>query len=335
MTRRKDGLWQEAVTIQGKRRYFYGKTKSEVNKKIAAYQEETEKGALFDVVADEWWEQHEPTLAYNTTKQYKPALGRVKTYFAGKYIRTIKPSDVNIFVRSFVHETHAADKTARTQLMVCNLIFKYAVANGYLENNVARDLTVPKGLKKASRSVPSEADIAKIKQSLDAPFGAFAYWLLYTGLRKGELLALTWEDVDMDEHTIVVRKSLYHENNKAKLKKPKTSAGMRVVPILNKLYSTIKPKKSGIVFPGKNGYMTEMEYQRNWSAYVAETGVTCTAHQLRHAYATMLFENDIAVKDAQRLLGHAQASTTQDVYTDIRKAREKLINRKLLDADVM
>ena len=68
MVKRSDGRWQEVVTINGKRKYFYGKNKSEVMAKIRAYKETASNAANFDVVADEWWEEHEPTLAYNTAK---------------------------------------------------------------------------------------------------------------------------------------------------------------------------------------------------------------------------------------------------------------------------
>ncbi|MDY4190917.1 MAG: tyrosine-type recombinase/integrase [Oscillospiraceae bacterium] len=57
-------------------------------------------------------------------------------------------------------------------------------------------------------------------------------------------------------------------------------------------------------------------------------------HQLRHAYATMLFENGIAEADAQELLGHAQISTTMDIYTHIREGRKKQIRDKLLNVDI-
>ena len=77
-----------------------------------------------------------------------------------------------------------------------------------------------------------------------------------------------------------------------------------------------------------------MEFKRLWYAYAKESGVTCNRHQIRHAYSTMLYENKIDIKDAQRLLGHAYASTTQDVYTHIRNKREESVNKALLAADL-
>lgn len=245
MTRRKDGLWQQQMTVmengRKKQKCFYGKTKAEVLRKIANYKENLEAGELFGKVACEWWEQHEPTLAYNSTKPYKPAIQRAIDYFGDTPISQIRPSHINLFLHKFIAENHPADKTVRTQLMVSNLIFRYAVQAGYLESNPARDLTAPKNLPKSTRPAASDEDIRRVKISTDCTFGMFAYWLMYTGCRRGELLALTWEDVDINARTITINKSMYHVNNRPQIKRPKTKNSVRVLPLLDKLVEKITP----------------------------------------------------------------------------------------------
>lgn len=337
MFKRKDGLWQEQIKLKGsnKYRYFYGRTKAEVLRKIAEYKENNEKGPLFPAVADEWWEQHQKEIAYNTKKPYIPAIKRANEYFADAYIREIKPPDIYQFLKSFIAENHAAQKTAHTQLGVINMICKYAVVCGYVESNPARDIVLPKNLKKTKRELPDDKNIRRIKQSTDCTFGMFAYWVMYTGCRKGELLALTWDDVDIKNRNIHISKSLYHENNRPVVKKPKSDAGDRFVPLLDALYEKITPG-TGLVFQNCDGsHITETQYQRLWQMYRNESGVDCTAHQLRHLFTTMLYEADIAAKDASRILGHADAKITIDTYTHIRKAREKSINDSLLHVDIM
>ncbi len=69
-----------------------------------------------------------------------------------------------------------------------------------------------------------------------------------------------------------------------------------------------------------------------WIRWQKKTGLSLTAHQLRHGYATILFEGDIQPKDMQSYLGHAQLSTTMDIYTHIRNAHKAATDKKVADA---
>lgn len=339
MTKRKDGRWQESITVEErgrpKRIFFYGHSKAEVLRKIAAYRDAQKNGRTFREVAEEWWAEAEPGLAANTLRGYRPAKERAIDHFGDSYIRSIKPPDISKFIRGFVKTYNAADKTARTQLMMVNLICKYAVANGDLDENPARDISVPKGLKKESRLMPSDDDIKRVKGSYGCTFGMFAYFCLYTGLRRGELLALTWEDIDADGGVIAVSKSVYQDANTPHLKRPKTERGNRTVPLLNRLRERLTPSH-GLVFPDPKtgGLMTEMHFQLLWEKYRAESGVGCTPHQLRHAFATLLYEADVGEKDAQEILGHAQISTTRDIYTHIREQHRQKVYTNLRTMDI-
>ncbi len=334
MTLRKDGRWQEVVTINGRRYYFYGKTKSEIIRKIRDFNEKKEKGMKVSEVADEWWEIYEPTIEYNSKRCIRPAYKRIIEQFGEQFIREITASDINNFILKFSF-THA-DKTCRTQLMVFNHIFRYAAVNGYIDGNIARDVTVPNGLPKEKRHMPTSEEIQRVKQSYHLPMGMFALFALYTGCRRGELLALEWSDIDIKNRTISITKSLYHEGNVPKIKKPKTETSIGTLPILNALYDKISPKKSGIVFsdPSTGTYITNKRFTTLWKKYQTQAGVSCTPHQLRHAYATMLFEAGIPPEEAQVLLRHAQISTTMDVYTDIRDGKRRNIFQKVYNIDI-
>ena len=340
MVRRKDGRWQEQITVNGKQKYFYGKTKAEVLRKIADWKtEEAERrktGESFRKIADEWWEHARDELAAGTQRTYIPAFNRAQARFGALPIRSITPAEISAFLRSAIRENNMADKTARTQLMVCNLIFRYAVQAGAVDSNPARDLEVPRNLKKTRRDIASDDDIKRVKEGYDAPFGAFAYWALYTGLRRNELLALTWDDVDIPNRTIHVTKSCFRDNDgKVKAKAPKTASGVRDVPIPDRLAEKITPGK-GLVFPGEKGYISHGVFKNLWKHYADATGVTCTPHQLRHAYATMLYEagDKVSMEDAQYLLGHANLQTTADIYTHIRDVKAEKIKAAMMDIDI-
>ena len=119
--------------------------------------------------------------------------------------------------------------------------------------------------------------------SIDKPFGLFAYLVLYTGLRKGEALALTYMDITNGE--IMINKSVYYEGMQPKIKWPKTQAGTRKVPILTPLADVLPEQKTGPVFPNASGaLMTDSEYKAEWKKYIVATGISCTPHQLRHPY---------------------------------------------------
>lgn len=333
MTRRKDGLWQEVIKINGKTKYFYGKTKAEVLRKIRDFEERQERGRLFSDVADEWWEEHESKIEWNTAKSYRPAKNRAIDEFGDRPIKDITPPEINRYIKNFSRTR--ADKTTRTQLLIFNLIFKYAVEVGDVLFNPVRDLSVPDGLPKEKITSPSQEDIEKVKISTDCTFGMFAYWAMYTGMRRGELLALEWKDVDIENRTIQINKSLYYEGNKPCVKLPKTKASLGSVPILDALLNKIQPLKKGIVFPNHNGeYMTGSQFDDYWEAYRKEAKITATPHQFRHAYATMLFEAGVPPEEMQILLRHSQLSTTMDIYTDIRDKKQRQVFEKVYSVDI-
>lgn len=332
MLKRKYGLWQDQITTKsGKRKYFYGRTKQEVNRKMREFREEQEAGKRFDDVVNEWWEEHEKTITPNTAQGYRAAVSRAKLRFGKQDIASIKPPDINKFIKDFVRQEHVARKTATNQLLICNLIFKYAVAQGYVEANPARDLTVPRGLAHNPRELPTDEEIRAIEANTDHPFGMFALWILYTGCRRGELLGLKWEDVDLEARTVSIKRSVYWISTTPLTKAPKSKAGVRTVALPDALYKHLKPGKGWIFPDDRTGkLMTHGRFQTLWYHYIEDIGVSVTPHQLRHAYATMLYDCGIGIKDAQALLGHAYASTTQDIYTHVREEREKEINSKLL-----
>lgn len=329
MKKRKDGYYRITKTVNGQTHYFYGKTRAEALRKCDAFKERKDS-LYFKDVAEEWWE-NSSSLAYNTKRGYYPSYKRAVDEFGDMKVTEITPSDLSQYIRTLAQLKYS-DKTVRTQLGVINMIFKYAINDmGADINNPARDLRIPRGLKKKKVTLPSDEDIQKVKESVTEEFGLFAYMLMYTGMRRGELLALRWEDIQ--DGFINIDKSIYYVGNTPKVKRPKTERSVRKVPVLDRLSPKLIGKK-GVIFNHLGKYMPYHVFLRNWGNYCKTTGIKCTPHQLRHCFATMLYESDISPKDAQYLLGHAQLSTTMDIYTDIRKQREKVIAENIKSIDI-
>lgn len=327
--KRSDGLYQKQITItvkgQKKQKAFYAKTIPELERKVREYRQEEEmSGITFSQAADEWWEQHEKTLSHNSLHGYVKAIAEAKTEFGKKNIEKITAMDVNSYLLKLKSKKFGY-KTVCTRFQIIRQVFAYAVLCGYVPVNVALSVSVPRGLPQKHREMASDDDIKRIKES-DSLMAKLA---LYTGCRRGELLALRYEDIDREEKTILISKSVYFESNQPHIKEPKTKAGVRMIPLLEPLEEILPKKKIGYIL-NQNGEMltyTAMRYL--WEKECKRIGINCSLHQLRHAYATRLYDLEIDVKSAQQIMGHADIATTQKIYTHLSEERKQQAYEKL------
>lgn len=327
MKKRKDGRYLKVITVNGKRLYFYStedtekKAEKDINRQILEYTQKEEKGKLFSEVADEWEENHCSKLEYNTSRRYKTLLKHAKEDFEGKYIKEIQPIDIERHVEYFAMKNYAT-KTIKDQLSVVRLVFKYAYVKGYILTDPTRYTTPPKGKASTPREALTDDEIEVVKNSINCTFGLCAYFLMYTGLRKGEALALQYKDIDFENKEIHVTKSVYHDGNKPYIKSTKTQSGIRTVILPDLLADKLSQgKPEDYIFSDGPTPLSNSAFQCRWAKYCEETGLSITAHQLRHTYATILFEADIDAKDAQQLMGHSDIAVTRNIYTHIRSKR--------------
>lgn len=323
MKKRKDGRYRKAITDPrtGKRIYFYGATEREVNKKILEYEAKAERGRLFSEVAEEWWEDKLETMTSGTKRGYNAAYMRAVARFGNIPCKDIKPKDVELYLRSLAKQGYTT-KSIRNDKLILNLILDIAVVEGDIVYNPCISITIPKGKASTPRTAASERDEEVIKNTSD--LWLFPFLALMTGMRKGECLALQWGDVDFEQRLISVSKSVEHIGSRAHIKDTKTENGHRSIVLLPPLREALlkhpRKRKTDFILSEDGGKtpLSAKQYNRLLKAYKEQTGITCTAHQLRHSFATLCFEAGLPDKVVQHMIGHANISTTKDIYTDLR-----------------
>lgn len=157
---------------------------------------------------------------------------------------------------------------------------------------------------------------------------------LYTGMRRGEILALRWEDIDFSDNLIYVRHGVTFSNNRPVLGMPKSKAGIRSVPLKPELKEVLQscPEKSGFVIQNTHAAdtpITETTYRRMWARINRKIDMHgATMHCLRHTYAT-LTEAHTDTVTLMSVLGHTDPKTTKR-YTHV--VSENV--RKLVSCDI-
>lgn len=358
MYQRKDKLWQDQLPVPGTKRYkyFYGKTKSEVKAKMAAWKAEQDKPMLFKDAADAWDTRHSGKVTHNAHDVYVAPLRRANDYFADIPIAEITPDQIQAFIQHIADQGFSK-RSVQIHKNMLNMIFNHAIVQpgSLVRFNPCNSVSIPSGLPQVERKPPTDKQLELVSPNAESEMGLFAFFLLYTGLRRGELLALRWEDIDRKNKLIHVRREVIYESNQPTIvDRAKTPAGVRKVELLDKLEAQLPEGKKGLVFGGDTP-LTKTQMRKNWLAFCKEIGEVeiteekhysksnnrtyikhsykpkMTPHQFRHAYASMLDDAEIDDNTAKSLLGHKSIVTTKNVYTKLREAKRQRSTKKLND----
>ena len=352
-TLRKDGRYQGSYTDETGRHFVYDRDPERMWHKLNDPKEE--KPLLFRDIAGAWYDKMWDSIKDGTKYCYAANYKRAVDRFGERTAADLSAYDIQTHLESLKAQGYAASSIAK-QKIVYSLIYKNAIIDPAfgkgIRYNPASNVQIPSGVPKAkTREAPEDEIVKAIQQKADtAYFGYFALFLICTGFRRGEALAVQWKDIDMDTGTITCDSSISHRNGTAD-STPKTENGYRSVPILPPILPAIqKPdgaKLTDYVFHGETPSkpLSLATYDRRWLHYCKDMGFvtdspeeriskqgkryvvhhykpTLTAHVLRHGYATILFEADVDVYTAKRLLGHADISTTMAIYTHLRQKKE-------------
>lgn len=328
MYQRPDGLFEKSMQLDGKRVTFRGKTEKDVIQKVAEYQGAKEKGVLFSTLAEEWKAEAWDRIAHNSKSGYSAAYNRIIERFGEAAVTDIDGDGVKDFFKDLGHKGYA-QKTVATHKIVLNQIMDLAVGKSGVLFNPVSNVKLPRNLPKTKRLLPSDEDTQKIIDSVDSEFGLFPFFVMYSGCRLGEALGITGADILRNKKELDINKSVYWVGTTPHIKEPKTEAGNRVPPLPDVLINKLPEIANEQYLFGGDSPLKKHQYEKMWAAYRKATGITATPHQIRHAYATILYEAGVNVKDAQYFLGHSNIAMTMDIYTHISKRKKSKSAKQL------
>lgn len=340
--RRPDGLYETIKTINGKRVAFRGKTCAEVDRKLLEFAEVEEMGRPFEAVIDEWYASIQKSVSEATLRVYSVSLKRLKAKFGAMRMREVRPIDIQRYIHEFERRGYAA-QTVSIEISVLKAVFAYAVLCGDCEINPVREVKKSRRLPRQKRSALTEEQERRVERYRGEHW-LLGLMLLYTGCRRGELLALTWQDIDREAGVIHVNKKLNytgrarpHVDHFLKNRNAENNNGdERNVPLLAPLAAALPRNRIGKIFTNDDGeYLSSHEFNSVWRDFCRGVGFVelrqdeegkeveafpITPHCFRHSFATLCYEAGVDPKTAAAYLGDTEA-ITQRIYTELRNGK--------------
>ena len=374
-SRRADGLVAVSVYIgkvEGKKKYktFYGKTQKEANAKAEEFRSSIGKAEnkpddiSFRFWADSWCSAREAETSEEQagTSRSKIAMFVNWLPFENRWkaeeekavcLGDMPIDQIKLYQLQAVLDALArcnpftgkpsAKRTLNDYLKAVQAVFEYAVFNQVITFDPTPRLTVSKTAPKSERRALSKEErerICEFEHNAQLP----AMLMTFAGLRRGEVTALLWSDIDFENKCISISKSYNFKTNR--IKPPKSEAGNRTVPMPDILCNYLQEyrKNAGkgkmlVMLSARGKPMTESAWKRMLESYLTQLNYTYgifkdkkhinspeklpmviepfTWHCLRHTYATILYESGVDAVTAKDLLGHSDIKTTLGIYTHL------------------
>lgn len=338
-TKRKDGRYQLSVVItdpltgEKKRHYAYGYTEEEARRELERIKRNDGDVSLsaikFSRWAQEWLKIKKSEVSESSYWQYKRVIER---YFTAKLndmqMRRITPA----IVRNLIYGIQGR-KMKNLSFVLLNNIFEQAVKEDIIQRNPCMAVTAPR------YTLPEKAiitpDMLKlILRNLDDQMQRMFYLAYLTGLRRGELIALEWGDIDLKNKSMHISRSVKLVNSKYMIGKTKTASSVRTLLLSRLEIDVLKEQmdfqrafcdRMGYRFSERNFVFTSIRRYPNFISpnFISTKFVQIkqkehlhgiSFHSFRHTHATMLLEAGIPIKAVQERLGHSSVSTTLSIY---------------------
>src|SRR5215204_2689140 len=329
--RRKDGKWTTQYTVytgEGrKRKTLYGKTRSEVAAKLAKAISDREGGLVFDAgtlklgdYLDRWlansvkgtvrqrtWERYEQIARVHI----KPALGRLK-------LKSLTPAHVRSLYREKL-DAGLAPRTVQYVHTTLHKALKDAVSDGLVPRNPTEGIKAPRPKKKEVNALSPDQAHAFLSAARGDRFEALYVVAVHCGLRKGELLGLRWDDVDLEAGTLAVRRTLSETKIGHVFEVPKNGKGRNIKLTVGAKNVLKRHRKAqleermrlarlredhGLVFPNQVGKTMNARNltARSFKPILERAGLprSVRLHDLRHTCATILLKAGQSISSSSR-----------------------------------
>ena len=227
-------------------------------------------------------------------------------------------------------------KSVRNALLVLRPALERAFDLHLIQENPAARVVLPKRTR-FKPTIYADEDIQKL---LTVAHGTDLYFPLlldlFTGMRRGELIALRWEDIDFESKKLHVRHSIVAVQGVPEMKGPKTEAGKRDIALSDKIIQLLLqrrqefPNTEYVVCQPDGKPYTPDAFSRKFQPFLQRNHLPhIRLHDIRHASATMMIEHGVDIKTVQSRLGHSDISTTLNIYSHMtekmnRNAADKL-----------
>lgn len=368
---RKDGRVQVTYTDGRKedgspnRITFYGKTRAEAVKKRDAYKRDRLLGLSPEgnsKSVSEWIDQWSAVYKADMDN-YGYYINKLKQDIGRLPIKAVREVDL---VKTLNSYSGMSSSSATKYRMIIKRIFHKAYKNRLIPSDPSEDLELPDDTTQGSHRALDKWECDLILNNWQAyNAGIWAMLMMLCGLRRGEMIALDWKNVDMDKRIVTVSSAANIRKNQPIVKgQTKTKAGLRKIPICQPLYDALaktpKDKRKGPVCLSQHGKrLSQSAFNRGWDTFNnvmtriingepciqqgrrkdvehggdgrARVIFSVRAHDLRHTYATALYDAGVDIKSAQYYLGHDDIVMTQKLYTHLSEERENKSRSALVD----
>ncbi|HNW87853.1 MAG TPA: site-specific integrase [Candidatus Limiplasma sp.] len=360
---RPDGRWESQVTVidahtgMKTRKSIYGKSETEVEKHKREITAQVDKGIFVEpskLTVGQWLDiWHKEYLGnvkpytiskYRTQIDYniKPWLGKVK-------LSTLSPHMIqslyNNLQRGIDGRKALSAKSIHCLHGVLHSAMDKALALDYIQRNPTTQCTLPR-IEKRELQVIKDADITRFLDAIKGHKYEAVYMVdMFTGLREGEILGLTWDCVDFTNNTLTINKQLQKERKvggqyflTTSTKTSKVRTFVVSLHVMNTLRQVRTQQKEwrlqmgsewnnamNLVFTNEYGrYLTTVTVYNNLKRIVAGIGLDRVRfHDLRHTFAVLALQNGDNIKTLQQALGHSDISTTLNIYGHVSERMER------------